>query len=68
MDRLVKEYLTYYNEHRPHEALDGQVPDDVYFRRPKDKPQKDAKIINGSIEKIVLGDGLLKSYRLKKIA
>ncbi|MFH1230309.1 MAG: integrase core domain-containing protein [Planctomycetota bacterium] len=68
VDKLLKDYLTYYNEYRPHEALDGQMPNEVYFRRPRDKPQKDAKVIKGDIETITLGDGLLKSYRLKKVA
>jgi putative transposase len=68
VDRLVNDYLKHYNEYRPHEALDGQMPDEVYFHKPRDKPQKDAKVIKGEIEKIVLGEGLLKAYQLKKSA
>jgi putative transposase len=68
VDRLLKDYLKYYNEYRPHEALDGQVPDEVYFHKPRDKPAKDAKTIKGDIEMITLGDGLLKAYQLKKPA
>lgn len=68
VDRLLKEYLVYYNEHRPHEALDGQMPDEVYLHKPRDKPPKDAKTIKGAIEIISFGDGLLKAYRLKKVA
>lgn len=67
-DGLLKDYLIYYNEHRPHEALDGQIPDEIYFRRPRDKPPKDAKTIKGTLEQISFGDGLLKAYRLKKTA
>ncbi|MDI6733165.1 MAG: hypothetical protein QME51_09350 [Planctomycetota bacterium] len=48
--------------------MDGQTPDEIYFHKPSDKSQKDAKIIKSEIEKIVLGDGLLKAYRLKKSA
>ncbi|MFH1232102.1 MAG: integrase core domain-containing protein [Planctomycetota bacterium] len=68
VDKLLNDYLVHYNEYRPHEALDGQTPDERYFRKPRDKPQKDDKVIKGKIEKIVLGDGLLKAYRLKKVA
>ncbi|MEK7449821.1 MAG: integrase core domain-containing protein [Planctomycetota bacterium] len=68
VDRLLKEYLVYYNEHRPHEALDGQTPEEVYLRKPRDKPTKDAKIIKGKIEKMTLGEGLLNYYRLKDAA
>jgi putative transposase len=66
--RLVNDYLKHYNEYRLHEALDGQTPDEIYFHKPRDKPQKDAKVIKGEIEKIILGEGLLKAYRLKKPA
>ena len=79
VDRLLKDYLVYYNEHRPHQALDGQTPaersgvpinigDDVYLHRPRDKPLKDDKVIKGPIERIEFADGLLKAYRLKKVA
>ena len=27
----VARYLTFYNETRPHQALDGQTPDQVYY-------------------------------------
>ena len=26
--------ISFYNEHRPHPALDGRTPDDVYFNQP----------------------------------
>jgi len=68
VDKLLKEYLTYYNEYRPHEAMDGRVPNDRYFHRPRDKPLKDDKAIKGAIERIEFADGLLKAYRLKKVA
>lgn len=67
-DRLLNDYLKYYNEYRPHEALDGQTPDEVYSHKPRDKPPKDAKMIKGPIETIRLGEGLLRAYQLKRIA
>ncbi len=67
-DRLLSEYLEYYNEYRPHEALDGQIPNEVYQGKARDKPPKDAKVIKGPIEKITLGAGLLRAYRLKQAA
>ena len=27
----LERYLTFYNETRPHQALDGQTPDQVYY-------------------------------------
>ncbi len=48
--------------------LDGQTPEEVYLRKPRDKPTKDAKIIKGKIGKITLGEGLLNYYRLKDAA
>jgi hypothetical protein len=27
----VERYLTFYNQTRPHQALDGQTPDQVYY-------------------------------------
>ncbi|GAG14808.1 unnamed protein product [marine sediment metagenome] len=68
VDRLLKEYFIYYNEYRPHEALDGQTPDEIYQGKSSDKPSKDAKVIKGPIEKITLGEGLLNAYQLKKVA
>ncbi|MEK7448080.1 MAG: DDE-type integrase/transposase/recombinase [Planctomycetota bacterium] len=67
-DRLLKDYLSYYNECRPHEALDGRFPDERYFHRPRDKPAKTDKTIKGAIERIQFADGLLNAYRLKKSA
>ncbi len=29
--RGVERYLTFYNQTRPHQALDGQTPDQVYY-------------------------------------
>ena len=28
---LLERYLTFYNQTRPHQALDGQTPDQVYY-------------------------------------
>ncbi|MFA5794299.1 MAG: DDE-type integrase/transposase/recombinase [Candidatus Brocadiia bacterium] len=68
VDKLLDDYLKHYNEYRPHEALDGQVPDEMYFHKVNDKPQKNAKAIKGEIERIVSGEGFLKAYQLKKSA
>ncbi|MFH1231023.1 MAG: DDE-type integrase/transposase/recombinase [Planctomycetota bacterium] len=68
VDKLLKDYLTYYNEYRPHETLDGRVPNDRYCHRPRDKPDKNDKVIKGTIERIEFADGLLKAYRLRKSA
>ena len=30
--RVVTRHFTFYNQRRPHRALDGQTPDTVYFK------------------------------------
>ncbi len=34
---FVGRYVAFYNEHRPHSALDGRTPDEVYFNQPTEK-------------------------------
>jgi transposase InsO family protein len=66
VDGLLKEYLTYYNEYRPHEGLGGRIPNERYTHRPRDKPDKNDKAIKGPIERIEFAAGLLRAYQLKK--
>ncbi|MBI4834414.1 MAG: transposase family protein [Planctomycetes bacterium] len=68
VDRLLKDYLAYYNEYRTHEALDGRVPNDRYSHKPRDKPDKNDKAIKGTVERIQFADGLLNAYRIKQVA
>ncbi|MFZ0030881.1 MAG: IS3 family transposase [Candidatus Cybelea sp.] len=34
---FIGRYVTFYNELRPHSALDGRTPDEVYFNQPTEK-------------------------------
>lgn len=68
VDRLLKEYLNYYNQYRLHEAIDGQAPDARYYNKVIPKPPKDAKRIRAPIEEVHFGNGLLKAYQLKQAA
>lgn len=34
---FIGRYIALYNEHRPHSALDGRTPDEVYFNQPTEK-------------------------------
>lgn len=68
VNKLLEEYLVYYTEYRPHEALDGRVPNDRYYHRPSDKPDKKDKVIKGAVKRIEFADGLLNAYRLKDVA
>ncbi len=34
---FIGRYVAFYNEHRPHSALDGRTPDEVYFNQPTEK-------------------------------
>jgi hypothetical protein len=65
--RLRPSFLTlYYNQYWLHDAVDGQTPDDVYYNRKAQKPDKTSKLIRAQIEEITMGYGHLKAYRLKK--
>ena len=35
--------IDWYNEHRPHETLDGKTPNEVHFLRPADDEQPRSK-------------------------
>lgn len=68
LDSLLSEYLHYYNQFRLHEALDGQSPDAVYYKKAVPKPDKSSKQIRAPVEMISFGSGLLKAYHLKEAA
>jgi len=68
VDKLLQEYLLYYNQYRLHQAIGGQSPDTLYHNRPVIKPPKCAKRIRAPIEELCFGNGLLKAYQYKKVA
>jgi transposase InsO family protein len=64
---LLKEYHLYYNTLRPHQALDGTVPDNVYYKNQliSGKPPKKNKEIKGSIDKKRFCCGVVNAYVLQ---
>ncbi|MBI4231632.1 transposase [Candidatus Peregrinibacteria bacterium] len=68
VDKLCKAYVEYYNTARPHHALDGATPDEIFYNREWQRPAKDEKYLNGKVKKRFFCDGLLTSYYLEKVA
>jgi len=70
-DHLVKlcgEFEDWYNAWRPHMALDGFCPDDVYCNRKAEKPARDSKTIPGNIERHIFRETRTTEYRPKNVA
>jgi transposase InsO family protein len=65
---LCKEFELWYNSWRPHMTLDGLRPDDVYYDKKPDKPERDAKTVPGNIEQYYFRQTRITGYRLKKVA
>jgi transposase InsO family protein len=70
-DHLVKlcdEFEDWYNAWRPHMTLDGLRPDDIYYDRKREKPDRDAKTIPENIEQHRFQETRVTGYRLKDVA
>ena len=70
-DHLVKlcgEFEDWYNTWRPHMALDGFRPDDVYYSRKPEKPKRDSKTVSSNIEQHLFQETRVTGYRLKAVA
>ena len=65
---LGTEFESWYNAWRPHMALEGLRPDDLYYDRKPEKPKRDAKTVPGNIERHVFAETRLTAYRLKNAA
>ncbi len=65
---LCKGFVTWYNSWRPHMALDGLRPDDVYYYNKPDKPTCEAKTVPCSIEQYFFRETRIMGYRLKRAA
>lgn len=66
--RLCTQFECWYNVWRPHMALDGLRPDDLYYGHKLDKPKRNAKTVPGNIERHIFRDTRLTAYRLKTAA
>lgn len=70
-DHLVKlcdEFEDWYNAWRPHMTLDGLRPDDIYYDRKLEKPDRNAKTIPENIERHLFHETRVTGYRLKHVA
>ena len=70
-DHLVKlcgEFEDWYNTWRPHMALDGFCPDDIYYNRKPEKPARTSKTVPGNIERHLFPETRVTGYRLKDVA
>ncbi|MDH3976502.1 MAG: DDE-type integrase/transposase/recombinase [Deltaproteobacteria bacterium] len=68
VDKLLADYLLYYNQYRLHQAINGQTPDNLYYNKPIQKPPKHAKRIRAPIEELHFGNSHLKAYQYKEAA
>lgn len=70
-DHLVavcEEFEDWYNAWRPHMTLDGLRPDDVYYDRKPEKPQRDSKTVPSNIEQHLFQKTRITGYWLKSVA
>jgi putative transposase len=65
---LCTEFESWYSTWRPHMALDGFRPDDLYYSRKPETPKQDAKTVPGNIERHVFAETRLTAYRLENAA
>ncbi|MBI1882708.1 MAG: transposase [Chlamydiae bacterium] len=64
VEKLLRDYKTYYNEHRPHQALDAGHPEEYYiYNKPIwVKPPKSSRNLPRKIRKIKFCEGNLNYY------
>ena len=63
LERLVAEYISYFNEHRPHQGIDNAIPSEYKkLIQPKIRLRNKEQPIHGILRKEFCG-GLLKSYQ-----
>jgi putative transposase len=65
---VCTEFETWYNSWRPHMALDGLRPDDVYYEKKPEKPKRDIKTVPCNIEHHQFQETRITGYRLKEAA
>jgi hypothetical protein len=53
---------------RPHTAIDGLRPDDLFYGRKPEMPNRKAKTVPDNIERRVFTETRLTAYRLKAAA
>jgi putative transposase len=68
LDWLLKEYLNYYNNYRPHMGIDGQIPEERYRNIIKLPPNKESKKLKENIRKVSFADGVLNAFISDRVA
>ena len=65
---LCTEFESWYNVWRPHMTLGGLRPDDLFYSRKPETPNRKAKTVPSNIERHVFAEIRLTAYRLKAAA
>ncbi len=65
---LCSEFENWYNTWRPHMTLEGLRPDDFYYKRQPETPNRKTKTVPSNIERHVFAETRLTAYRLKAAA
>ena len=68
LTELSDEFESWYNLWRPHMKLEGLRPDDVYYDRSPEKPDRALKAVPDSIERHLFQQTKVTGYRLKSVA
>ena len=66
--KLCDEFESWYNIWRPHMTLDGFCPDDIFYDRKPEKPNRDSKTVPSNIERYLFTETRVTGYRLKDVA
>ena len=66
--KLCEEFEDWYNRWRPHMSLDGLRPDDVYYNKKTERPQRGAKAVPTNIEQHLFRETRVTGYRPKDVA
>ena len=62
---LCTEFESWYNTSRPHMTLEGLRPDDFYYDRKPEEPERDVQTVPNNIERHVFTETRVTAYRLK---
>jgi transposase InsO family protein len=63
LDRLLRDFATYYNGYRPHMTLGGAIPEGVHTGRHRQRPERSAKTVLGPIERRHFPDVRITAFR-----
>ncbi len=63
LQRLLNEYQEHFNTSRPHSALDGATPEEVFTKTKWARPPNHAKEVPEDIERFSVCGGLINCYR-----